>query len=85
LPEEINSTGCITSGMNNREAPQPDDPAEIVDSLDPGAILDRMSAISAEHQALRVLLKAALARKRGYRHRCSKETSAPPRRDDDGE
>lgn len=40
------------------------DPTELIASLDPEAIRSRLAELNAEESALRVLLRAALARRR---------------------
>ena len=41
------------------------DPAKLIANLDPDAIRSRLADLDAEESALRVLLRAALARRRG--------------------
>jgi hypothetical protein len=44
----------------NTQTPTQTDPVEIVRSLDPDAIRDRLDELDRERQALRVLLRAAM-------------------------
>lgn len=55
--------------------PPPPDPAELIESLDPDAIRERLMRLHRQDKALRVLLRAAIARRR-YERPTAEE--APP-------
>ena len=57
-----------TLGMDTPHAAPPD-PVSLIDTLDPDAIAARLEELVREQDALRVLLRAARARRRGQQAR----------------
>jgi hypothetical protein len=58
--------------------PSPVNAVELINSLDPGAIEDRLNELDREAQALRVLLRSARAREGAARRRTATSPGGGP-------